>query len=405
MDPEIKQPRFEVTTVFECVRGLSALWVFLFHIADSLQHLSPFLFAIARYGYQGVPIFFVISGYCIYASAEETIRKGQHPNNFLLRRLIRVMPPFWASILLIAALPYFVEAISSLKSGVYHVPSPKWLQFGAIDWLKIATLTQVFFNKNGNLQDAFSPINAVYWSLSIEIQLYIVIYLTSFFKSRRKKILMLVLAASIFATAIPTLRDSGLFFSFWPAFFLGILLRWAHEKGVTPNMLFGKMALIVSFAGTAFLSFLSLFFIFFPNHFGHTLTINKYNLTFTFAAIIATGFLWMLGEIEYRLSTSKSLESNDSKFRIALLVPTCLLGQSSYSLYLLHGQLQQLPAMFIRQIISPDTILFPFFTISATVLLCFLFYKFVEIPFLKLGKIISKRNSTLLIASPTAKVI
>lgn len=393
MDQKIQQPQFAVNIVFECIRGLSALWVFFFHIADSFEHLSPFVFTIAKYGYHGVPVFFVISGYCIYSSAEKMLRKGQHPNNFLFRRLIRVMPPFWASILLIVALPYFLEAISFLKFGVYNAPSPRWLQFDIVDWLKIATLTQVFFNKGGNLQEAFSPINAVYWSLAIEVQLYIIIYLTIFFKSGRKKILMLMLAASLLVVAMPALRDSGLFFSFWPAFFVGILLRWAHGKGITPNMLFGKMSLVVSFSGIALLFFFSLFLIFSPNRFSQTLPTEKYNLTFTFVAIIAAGLIWMLGEIEYCFFASKSFGAKHSKFQMALLLPMCLLGQSSYSLYLLHGQLQQLPAMFIRQIISPNSSAFPFLTIIATVSLCYCFYKFVEIPLLKFGKSIAKNNS------------
>lgn len=405
MNREIDQPRFAVNVGFECLRGLSALWVFLFHIAGSLEHLSPLVFSIAKFGYLGVPIFFAISGYCIYASAEDTLRKGQHPNNFLLRRLIRVMPPFWASILLIAALPYFMEALSSIKSGVYTAPSPRWLQFSIVDWVKIASLTQVFFNEGGDLQEAFSPINAVYWSLAIEIQLYIVIYLVSFFRSGRKKILILLSIVSVISTTIPAIRDSGLFFSFWPAFFSGILLKWTHDKGITPNLVFGKKSLEASSIGALLLLFFAGSLIFHSDYISRTFSLEEYNLTFTLVAIFSAFFMWLLAEIEYFFSRSRTVKIKKSSLGMSLLLPICLIGQSSYSLYLMHGQLQRLPAMLLKQIISPDSALFPLITVTATVFLCYFFYKIVEVPFLKIGKIIAKSDTALRIPNKSVNAV
>jgi peptidoglycan/LPS O-acetylase OafA/YrhL len=58
-----------------------SLWDWLIHV--SLE------------GRLGVPIFFVISGYCIAASAE-SVRRGSHgTGSFFLRRFRRIYPPYW----------------------------------------------------------------------------------------------------------------------------------------------------------------------------------------------------------------------------------------------------------------------------------------------------------------------
>ena len=47
----------------------------------------------------GVPMFFVISGYCIAASAEATIDRGESAGSFLAPRVWRIYPPYWFALL------------------------------------------------------------------------------------------------------------------------------------------------------------------------------------------------------------------------------------------------------------------------------------------------------------------
>jgi peptidoglycan/LPS O-acetylase OafA/YrhL len=70
-------------------------------------------------------MFFVISGYVISASAEATLRRSETAGSFLKRRFMRIFPPFWLSI--VVAVPYLVAAVSSLKSGVFEMPDPRFL--------------------------------------------------------------------------------------------------------------------------------------------------------------------------------------------------------------------------------------------------------------------------------------
>ena len=50
---------------------------------------------LARFMWVGVPLFFVISGYCIAATADSSRRKGHGLRTFAARRFRRIYPPYW----------------------------------------------------------------------------------------------------------------------------------------------------------------------------------------------------------------------------------------------------------------------------------------------------------------------
>lgn len=59
------------------------------------EEAMPVLFPVSKYGFLGVEIFFVISGFVILLSAE-----GRSPSYFAASRLSRLFPAYWASVLL-----------------------------------------------------------------------------------------------------------------------------------------------------------------------------------------------------------------------------------------------------------------------------------------------------------------
>jgi peptidoglycan/LPS O-acetylase OafA/YrhL len=385
-------PGFAFDTALECARGIAALWVFMFHIADMFSISSSVLFSIAKYGYQGVPLFFVISGYCMYAAAEKTIAAHHHPNIFLKRRLLRVFPPFWMSIIVIMVMPYLLEGISSFKSGKFIEPSPSWLAFSTIDWIQLLTLSKVFFSQDGDLQAAFTPINAVYWSLAIELQFYLVIYAALFFRSVWKKILAAVLCLSAFTFFLPSINNIGLFLQFWPAFFLGILLRMTHSLRITPATVFGIREKYFSLLATIVLV-VGLVTVIFSAPCATPFSCSKVpNLIFIIASAFSAVLLWHLGGIEHSIRYPLTSPDKTILSRHWMILPLCWLGQSSYSLYLLHGKVHQLPAMFVRQMIAPENIAYPAITIIATIIICFGFYKLVEVPFQHGGRMRTNSN-------------
>jgi peptidoglycan/LPS O-acetylase OafA/YrhL len=84
------------------LRGLAALAVVCFHIyGHSRDHSSTALVGIrqfSEYGYLGVPVFFVISGFVIANSLRGARFSLRYAGLYAARRELRLAPPYWATI-------------------------------------------------------------------------------------------------------------------------------------------------------------------------------------------------------------------------------------------------------------------------------------------------------------------
>ena len=96
-----QSPRYQSLDVW---RGVACLMVVFAHCLGEVPHdgpapslRTPLLWALRRLSnnlYLGVPFFFVISGYCIAATAEGTLRRGRGMATYFKRRLRRIFPPY-----------------------------------------------------------------------------------------------------------------------------------------------------------------------------------------------------------------------------------------------------------------------------------------------------------------------
>lgn len=350
----------------EIARGLAALSVFLFHIREMVTAGAPWLDQFAAQGSSGVTLFFVISGYCMFAAASSTQRHERTTWSFFKRRLRRIYPPFWASVVVVILLPFILEAISVLKTGTYSLPSPAWYAFSIADWGLLLTLLLVFFSPGGDLQGAFNPVNSVYWTLAIEVQFYLVIALSLQFHKHWKIVLVVVTIVSLTFLSHP-IQGTGLFLPFWPAFATGLALRWLHELDIHACTALGSRAIWLGSIG--FVSVLATFAFF------------HLDTQLAFAIACATA-LWFAGVFEPIIVKALSSKSRHSLlFRIPLKV-ALLTGACSYSLYLLHGKLYQLPWMFSRQVFDSASFANLATVIGLTIALCYAFYIAFERPFM-----------------------
>ncbi|WP_394782014.1 acyltransferase family protein [Undibacterium sp.] len=386
---------YSIDTVLEYARGIAALWVFMFHITSMFGLSSPFLQTIARYGYQGVALFFVISGYCMFAAAEKTVASNHKPSQFLMRRIIRVFPPFWLSIVVVVLMPYLLEGLSALHSGKFSQPFPLWLQFSSMDWLQLLTLTKIFSSQGGDLQEVFSPVNSVYWTLAIEFQFYLVIYVAMHFRSIWKKILACIFLISLVTFFLPYIDYKGFFIQFWPSFSFGVLLRILHQMGVTPSTVFRDREKLISLSASSALFILVLVSIFVEPCAIAFFCSKVPNLTFTMASGFSAVLLWFLGGVEHSSRRAPDRVHIEKSFWLWVLLPFSWLGQASYSVYLLHGKLYQLPEMFIRQFVSLNNIAYPLLVLLTTIAMCIVFYRIFEKPFQHGGKKIFSIQSNL----------
>lgn len=207
------------------LRGIAALWVFAYHVnwdSTFTGYLSPIKSIFAN-GHLGVQMFFVISGFCLMSSLCYSQNINENPVKFIYRRGKRIYSTFWFSIIFVALLPFIIELISSLKTGSYNSPylnktvSYGFLQFSLLDWFKTISLLKIFeSSSNFNwISDKFNSINGVYWSLAIEVQFYLVMFIALLSKHRANLVLMSVTILSLLITiGYPEYRLSGAFFIF-----------------------------------------------------------------------------------------------------------------------------------------------------------------------------------------------
>src|SRR6478609_4424553 len=150
--------RFEFV---DALRGLAALAVVLPHAIGLFVYpheswLTQLAKRLGAYGASGVEVFFVVSGFAIAYSLRDSTTEGFSLGRFMLRRAIRLDPPYWVGMLW-AGIVVAIRAVVTHQSIV--LPS-----FGKV-------LAHVFY-----LQDilGLGQFNLVFWTLCLEFQLYFV---------------------------------------------------------------------------------------------------------------------------------------------------------------------------------------------------------------------------------------
>lgn len=137
----------------DLMRGLAILWVMLFHFRFILT-MPHALYWPSHYGWMGVDLFFVLSGYLIGSQLMRPYLKGSTPSlaGFYFRRAFRILPAYLTVLAAYFAIPGFREA-----PGI----SPAW---------QFLTFTENF-RINYAVDHAFSHV----WSLCVEEHFYLVL--------------------------------------------------------------------------------------------------------------------------------------------------------------------------------------------------------------------------------------
>ena len=190
------------------MRGLAALAVFIFH----LTHGSPIaprgvVTSITAYGWLGVEVFFVISGFIIpYA----LFRASYHPSRygrFVLRRILRLDPPYLASILLILGVAYLLTWAPNYAGPPFRFDP--------------ATVFAHLLYLNAIL--GFEWLSPVYWTLAIEFYYYLVVglvYPLVVSAARWKRLVLLLVLISL--SLVPATAAVG--FRYVPLFAMGFVV-------------------------------------------------------------------------------------------------------------------------------------------------------------------------------------
>lgn len=180
-------PRTRVNEI-DLLRFVAALMVVFYHLAfrghaaDDLSAIGyPPLAAFAKYGYLGVQLFFMISGFVILMTAAEGGLRS-----FVLSRVVRLYPAFWAC----CSITYLtVQMIGESR----FVASPG-------QFLVNMTMLSEFVD--------VPSIDGVYWSLFVEIRFYLLVAVVLLFGGIRhmQVLCVLWLVATFALDVVPVSR-------------------------------------------------------------------------------------------------------------------------------------------------------------------------------------------------------
>ena len=158
--PPVKKLRFDF---LDGLRGLSALYVVLFHIgrAEHLPSSLSFMTAWMAHGNTAVAVFIVLSGFCLMLPCVST---GLTRKDFFYRRARRILPPYYAALVITLIL----ILISSARKQALSSPDTGMSVFNPMNILSHIFL---FHNLSPNWSQSIDP---PMWSVATEWQIYFI---------------------------------------------------------------------------------------------------------------------------------------------------------------------------------------------------------------------------------------
>jgi peptidoglycan/LPS O-acetylase OafA/YrhL len=160
------------------MRGVAALGVVLYHSVHQTANAVPsnlfkwpvkLIQLLSSFGYVGVFLFFVISGFCIHLQWAKSRATGQPQQikfgTFWRRRIRRLYPPYLIAFALFLGMAAITTGINVTHFFVYDL------------------VMHVLMLHNLDPQTCYS-INGVFWTLAIEEQLYLAYFLLLFLRTR-----------------------------------------------------------------------------------------------------------------------------------------------------------------------------------------------------------------------------
>lgn len=285
--------------VVDLLRVVAATGVLLHHYLFSgyAEVLSPLGFAlpgrVAKYGYLGADLFFLISGFIVLHSAW-----NQTPRAFWTARIARLFPAYWIAVTLTAGV--------SVLFGAGRFP------IGAEQYL--ANLTML------NAPAGLNPVDPVYWTLWAELRFYLVIAALVFFIATPRRVSIVAwswlgLTALLELGVLPRSTDLALNTQYSHYFIAGMALAMIYRFGPTRSWL-------------ALIALCELNALYRATQYAGELT-DRYRTPIqplvVAAAIVA--FFWLMLAVALRLTPG----SAGSRFTT--------LAALTYPLYLIHGQI------------------------------------------------------------------
>lgn len=149
----------------QLLRGIAALMVVISHSVGSETYLpkAHYVRQLCSYGWSGVEMFFIISGFIIPYSMYKNHYKQSEFGSLMLRRIVRIEPPYLLSIAIFIVLNYLIYFTPIYRGSGTVAPMDWWNVLGHIGYVNAFT--------------GKPWLTAVYWTLAVEFEYYIAISL------------------------------------------------------------------------------------------------------------------------------------------------------------------------------------------------------------------------------------
>jgi peptidoglycan/LPS O-acetylase OafA/YrhL len=217
--PEAKReskPQKRLQTL-DPLRGIAALMVCWFHFTNA-QFTARFghFQASGKYGYLGVQIFFVISGFIIPFSLYRARYRLKSFFRFMLKRIARLDPPYLASVALVL-LGFWLSSKLPGRAP-YHVP-----------WARVAAHLGY-----ANAFVGMPWLQMSYWSLAIEFQYYIFVGLCFPLLALKRRVAPALVLGLLGGAGLVAGKSEAMLPHYLPLFAIGIL-AFRYKVRLTRN--------------------------------------------------------------------------------------------------------------------------------------------------------------------------
>jgi peptidoglycan/LPS O-acetylase OafA/YrhL len=362
------------------VRALAAGWVMLFHLSaiygpawmgfgygDFLVDVTP----LVTIGWVGVDLFFVLSGFLLTTHLIENAELKR----YAAARFRRVFPAYWAQILILLAIAWTVQGAA-----------PAWVRFLPLHAVMAHNLT---------LQSNFA-INAVYWTLPIELGFYIClpalvkVLVAHGMEPRRLLVRMVVMLAAIMALAL--VYRIVVFRAFEPHSVLAIVWAMTQIPGSLDQFAMGMLAAVVfrrlkldpAWAGRVSTEHLStlLFLLGMSGTLGMMYLVHHTPDYWSGSKVV---YIWYVTTCAFLALVILAIALSSRITRVLFENRAMVfLGTVSYSIYLWHYPVSELVAKQLG-LASTGRVTFALAAFAATVAVASLSYYAIERPFMQWG--------------------
>ncbi len=325
----------------DLLRFLAALSVVFFHYtflnATIMPELPqyPYFSEVFKYGYLGVDLFFIISGFVILLSTT-----NKTATTFSISRIVRLYPAFWV-------------AVSMTAFFLWQFPLPNTQGVSFFQYLDNLTMVPEYLG--------VANIDSVYWTLQIEIKFYFWIFLIMLFNKiqyiERFVFIWLLMGVLEIFHFIHGFTHQFLIPEWAPYFGAGALFYRIHLKGFNWQR---SAMLLLAYV-------LSIYYAVEGAH--HRTEVYADEFSPLIVALLTSAFFFI-----FTLMVSKKTTSIKRPWFV-------LMGFITYPLYLIHDAIGQIVFYHLPQNINKYLLLF--LVVALMIVLSYLIYRYFELGFSK----------------------